>query len=247
MQESHEEEPSMKPALKTIAAILILWLASTSPVCAQEDSRHQRSISVSGTAEVQVLPDEAVLTLAIDSTDKDLSVAKTQNDSRVRKLITLAKDAGVEAKHIQTSALTMAPEYSEEKIPKFLGFKVSQTLVVELMDLSKYDALMTNVLRAGVNRVDGLQFVVSEPRKYRDEARSKALTAAREKAVAMAAVLGQTIGKPVEINEGDDFASTYSQSNEYVPARARRQQEEAAVASGQVSIRASVRVTFQLE
>lgn len=240
----------MKSILKTFAAVLVLWLASTSYVCAQEDIRHLRSISVSGTAEVLVPPDEALLTVAVDSKDRDLSVAKSQNDGRVRKLIALAKDAGVEEKHIQTSALTMEPEYSEEKIPKFLDFKVSQTLVVELLDLSKYDSLMTDVLRAGVNRVDGLQFIVAEPRKYRDEARSKALTAAHEKAVAMAATLGQTLGKPLEINESDEFGSTYPQANAYVQARGLAlgpQQEEAAVASGQVSIRASVRVAFQLE
>lgn len=241
----------MKSSLKTIAAVLILWLATASFVCAQEDTRRPRSISVSGTAEVQVPPDEVLLTLAIDSTDKDLSVAKSQNDGRVRKLIALAKRAGVEEKHIQTSALTMEPEYSEEKIPKFLDFKVSQTLIVELLDLSKYDALMTDVLRAGVNRVDGLQFIVAEPRKYRDEARSKALTAAHEKAVAMAAALGQTIGKPLEVSEGDDLEPRFSQANGYVQARGGLalgpQQEEATVASGQVAIRASVRVTFKLE
>jgi uncharacterized protein YggE len=240
----------MKSILKTVAAVLVLWLTSTSFVCAQEDSRRPRSISVSGTAEVQVPPDEAFLTLAIDSTDKDLAVAKTQNDGRVKKLIALAKHAGVEEKHIQTSTLTMEPEYSEEKIPKFLDFKVSQTLVVELMDLSKYDALMTDVLRAGVNRVDGLQFIVAEPRKYRDEARSKALTAAHEKAIAMAATLGQTIGKPLEINEGDDLGPIFGRANTNVQASAFAlgpQREEATVASGQVAIRASVRVTFQLE
>jgi hypothetical protein len=241
----------MKSVLKTVATVLIFWLVSSPFVCAQEDSRRPRSISVSGTAEVQAPPDEALLTLAIDSTDKDLSVAKTQNDGRVRKLIALAKHAGVEEKHIQTSALTMEPQYSEEKVPKFLDFKVSQTLVVELLDLSKYDALMTDVLRAGVNRVDGLQFIVAEPRKYRDEARSKALAAAHEKAVAMAAALGQTIGKPLDINEGDDYQPIFGQANGYVQARGGLafgpQQEEATVASGQVAIRASVRVTFQLE
>lgn len=240
----------MTSILKTIAAVLILSLASESFACAQEDSRRPRSISVSGTAEVQVPPDEVLLTLAIDSTDKDLSVAKTQNDGRVRKLIALAKHAGVEEKHVQTSALTMEPEYSEEKIPKFLDFKVSQTLVVELLDLSKYDTLMTDVLRAGVNRVDGLQFIVAEPRKFRDGARSKALTAAHEKAVAMAAVLGQTIGKPLEINEVDNLEPISGGANAYVQARGFAlgpQQEQATVASGQVSIRASIRVTFQLE
>ena len=238
----------MKQILKTVAAMFMFCIPFVS-IAAPQDAAHPRSISVSGTAEVQVQPDEAVLTLAIDSRDRELAIAKTQNDRRVRKLIGLAKEAGVEEKHIQTSELTMAAEHSEEKIPKFLGFKVSQTLVVELTDLSKYDTLMIKVLQAGVNRVDSLRFMVADPRKYKDEARSKALRAAREKAAAMAAELGQTIGKPLQVNEGPDFNSMCGGANVFagygmmLPPR----EDESAIASGQVHIRASVGVTFQLE
>ena len=42
-----------------------------------------------------------------------------------RKVFGLARDAGVEAKDIETSTLRMGADYSEEKVPKFLGYEVS--------------------------------------------------------------------------------------------------------------------------
>jgi hypothetical protein len=144
----------------------------------------------------RVVPDEVALTLGVDSRDKDLSVAKADHDQRMKKLLGLARSAGVDAKNIQTSALTMGPKYSEDKTPKLLGYNVSQVFTVTLKDLSKYEDLMTSFLKAGVNRVDGINFVVAEPRKYKDEARLDAINAAHEKSSAMASQLGQAIGKP---------------------------------------------------
>ena len=219
---------------------------------AQDSFNHPRIISVVGTAEIKVVPDEVALTLGVDSRDKDLGVAKADNDQRMKKLLGLAHSAGVDAKNIQTSALTMDPEYSEDKTPKLLGYNVSQVFTVTLKDLSKYEDLMTSFLKAGVNRVDGIDFIVSEPRKYKDEARLEAVNAAREKASAMASQLGQSIGKPWEITEESthDYGVLGGMNANFLASDKRgrmAEQNESTLAGGQVTIRASVRVSFQLE
>ena len=56
----------------------------------------------------------------------------------------------------------------------------------------------------GVNRVDGIDFLVADRRKYGEDARLKAVRAAREKANKMAAALGQSLGKPWELTEEAD-------------------------------------------
>jgi uncharacterized protein YggE len=233
----------------TVLSAFSLFFFFTPPALAQDFLPRPRLISVTGTAEVNVAPDEAILSLGVESRDKDLSVAKAQHDSRVKKLLAEVRKAGVEEKNIQTSTLQMRPEYSEEKIPKFLAYEVSQTIQVTLKDLSKYENLITKLLEAGVNRVDSVEFLVAEPRKYKDDARAKAIRADREKATAMAAELGQTIGKPWDISE-DSFNGVFAQANSFQNNYSydrSRAAEESTVAPGQVSIRASVRVSFQLE
>jgi uncharacterized protein YggE len=107
---------------------------------------------------------------------------------------------------------------------------------------------MTKLLEAGTNRVNGVYFGISETRKYRDEARSKAIHAAKEKAVAMAADLGQTVGKPLEISEESGWNAYQYSANAFIPEKkARAEGEESTVAPGEVTIRASVKVSFQLE
>ena len=119
---------------------------------------------------------------------------------------------------------------------------------ITLMDISKYEQLMTKLLEAGVNRLSSIDFGIRETRKLRDEARLKAIRAAKEKAAAMAAELGQTLGKPAEISEQSGWnafqatanSSGYSNNPSF-------EAEESTVAPGEVTIRASVRVSFQLE
>jgi len=237
-----------------VAAILFSGMLVPVGV-AQESCMHPRIISVTGTAEIKVPPDEAQLTLGIDSHDKDLVVAKTSNDQRIKKVIALVHKAGVEAKNIQTSALTMGPEYTDERIPKLLGYRVSQTVVITLTDLSKYEDLMTGLLKAGVNRVDGVDFLVADPRKYREDARLKAVRAAREKATKMAAELGQSLGKPWELTEGPEPEwAAYSAGHPYANLSVQQrsyagspEEEASTIAGGEVTIRSTVRVSFQLE
>lgn len=240
----------------TVLSAFALFFLFPPPALTQDFLPRPRLISVTGTAEVNVPPDEVVLSLGVESRDKDLSIAKSQHDRRVKKLLAEAHSAGVEEKNIHTSALQMRPEYSEEKVPRFLAYEVSQTIQVTLKDLSKYESLITKLLEAGVNRVDSVEFLVAEPRKYKDEARAKAIRAAREKATAMAAELGQTIGKPWDISE-DSFNGVFAPTNSFQNSSSYVQNsfsydrsaatQESTVAPGEVSIRASVRVSFQLE
>jgi len=130
-----------------------------------------------------------------------------------------------------------------------LAYQVSQTVIVTLTDLAKYEDLMTNYLKAGVNRVDGINFFVADPTKYREEVRLQALRAAREKAKAMAGELGQSVGKPWEISEEstnacfNGLAPNYLAYDRKLPMRL----DGSTVAGGETVIQASVQVRFLLE
>ena len=113
---------------------------------------------------------------------------------------------------------------------------------------------MTESLRAGANQVYGINFRVAEPAKYKEEARLKAIRAARDKATTMAAELGQKLGKPsTVVEEADSDVRSFSQfgtntQNIYERVTAAPfQTEEPTIAGGTVTIHASIRITFQLE
>jgi uncharacterized protein YggE len=241
----------MKSTLTAVCITIACFIVSAQFTVGQDSCLHPRLISVSGTAETNVAPDEVILTVDVEGRDKDLAIAKSQHDRRVKKIIAETRNAGVEPKYIQTSSIQMNPSYSEEKVPRFLAYEITQTIQVTLKDLSKYESLVTKLIEGGVNRIDRVEFQVADSRKYKDETRLKAIRAAKEKATAMAAELGQTIGKPWEINEEIEN-SMYSYANTRVSGGGgvdyrSPTQSEPTVAPGQVSIRSSVRVSFQLE
>jgi uncharacterized protein len=244
----------MTAKMASAFALLIFSLSIVPSIFAQENCIRPREITVNGTSEIKVPPDEVILALGVESRDKDLAVAKANNDTVVKKVLALAHSAGVEPKNIKTSALNMGPNYSEERIPKLFGYQVSQTISVTLTDVSKYENLMTESLRAGANQVYGITFRVAEPAKYKEEARLKAIRAAREKATSMAAELGEKLAKPLNVVEEGSSDFPYQGR---LPANVQNSMDlatpeqgigaEPTVAEGVVTIRATVRITFQLE
>jgi len=159
-------------------------------------------ISVSGEAEVRIMPDEVILRLGIETSDKNLAKAKQQNDQIVAKVLNVAKQYGITPAHIQTDYLNIEPRYNSSYTQRdFVGYFVRQTVVITLRDLTKFEGLLSALLGSGVSHVHSIDFRTTELRTYRDEARELALQAAREKATAMAAALDQKIGEPRSIHE----------------------------------------------
>ena len=237
----------MKWNLLPVCCVLLVLFAV--PASSQNCCPQPRLITVTGTSEINIAPDEVILNPGVVSRDKDLATAKAQHDTRVKKIITDARNAGLEAKDIQTNALRMTADYSEEKVPRFLGYEVTQSVELTLKDLSKYESLTSKLLQDGLNRIDSVEFEVAETRKYKDEARLKAIRAAREKATAMAAELGQSIGKPWTIIENAANANYYlaNANTSLFGYNSGRASEESTVAPGEVTVRASVNVSFELQ
>ena len=251
----------MDKMLKAGVPLVLTVLLLCSSLGAKERSQ-PRLITTTGEAEVRVAPDEVVLTLGVETKDKDLAVAKGQNDELVKKVLAVAKEQGIASKYIQTDYINIEPRYDQGRYVEkdFLGYFVQKTVVFALKDVSKFEDVLSDVLKAGANYVHGIQFRTTELRKYRDQARALAIKAAREKAEALAGELGQKVGKPRAIQEGwSRWGCWYNSGgwgsrwggqmaqNVIQDAGGRPSSEEGAVALGQITVSASITVTFEME
>jgi len=217
-----------------------------------------RKITVSGSAEVLVVPDEVVLTLGVETWDKQLAVARKANDEIIQRVIKLAKDLGIEEKYIQTDYVNIEPRYQDSYTQKdFIGYFVRKNIVVTLKDIAKFEDLYAQVLEAGVNYVHGVEFRTSELRKNRDQARALAIQAAKEKAIALAGEMDMKVGEPLSIQEDyNRWWSGYSSwwgsygsgmyQNVVQNAGGTTPEEVSTIAPGQISVTASVTVEFEL-
>jgi uncharacterized protein len=258
----------MKHQLSILALAFVAFLATVTlgvaPAAAQTESPQDRAaprlVTVTGEAVVNVVPDEVVLTLGVESSDKQLRRAKSLNDERVKQVLAAAEKLGIPAKDIQTDHISIEPRYRDSYEQRdFIGYFVRQTIVITLKDVSQFEDLLTDVLDAGANYVHGIQFRTTELRKHKDAARALAINAAREKAVALAQELDQKVGKPYAIREDQEgWGSGYNSwwgsagglgmtQNVVQNAGNTGMEMDGALAPGQIGVTARVTVSFELE
>ncbi len=238
-----------------LLAICVLTFVGATPLRAADPTTHG-TINVTGDAEIKVAPDEVMLILGVETGDKNMQVAKNQNDERVKRVIAMTKDFGIDPKYVQTNQIQIEPRY-EGSYSKynFIGYFIYKTIVITLKDVDKFEGVYAAALVAGVTHVEGIQFRTTELRKYRDQARALAIKAAQEKATAMAGELGQKIGEPQSIRE--DYSGWWSSyttrwgnsmtQNVIQNAGGSAPSQEGTFAPGQISVSARVSVSFGLQ
>jgi uncharacterized protein len=181
----------------------------------QEDSASQsktRVLSITGSADVMVIPDEAIFNLAVETTNMKIMDAKAENDISIKKIRAITKELKIEDEDVKTDYISVTPKYTYTSNGEniFNGYIIHRGLIITLKDLTKFDELFTRILDAGANYVQNVQFTTTHLREHKDEARALAIKAAKEKAVALAKELGQTIGKANMIQEMQEDTYYYS-------------------------------------
>lgn len=230
-------------------ALALLVLLSALPLAAQERTR---TISVSGEAEILVIPDEVILQLAVETRDRDLTTATDDNQAAIDAVAAVAMRYGVPAQRIQTERIDLRPEYTSRRrddgmtVQVLYEYQATRSINVTLRDLDVFDDLLRDAIAAGANRVNGVEYRTTDLRTHRDNARNQAIDAAKEKAEALAGRLDQSIGKPITISE-NGFASSFGRVS-YSQNVISEATSGAGISTspGQISIRASVSVVFEL-
>jgi uncharacterized protein YggE len=226
-----------------VAAFLLLALAA--PAIA-DDKPEPRLITVTGEAEVLVVPDEVVFDLTVQILNKDLRTAKAQTDERLKKLIELTRKYNVAPKDVQTDYIKLEPRYrGNDESRLFIGYSVRKDLVFTLRDVSRAEEALSEVMEAGITRINSVRFQTSQMRKYRDQARALAIRAAQEKATALTAEIGQKIGKAYSIEEDAPGGVSFSQ-NRMASSGDDAADSEGTLSLGQIKVTARVTVRFEL-
>jgi len=245
-------------AIASTALLAVLLLSAWTDN--QPSSQEPRRITITGEAEVRVVPDEVILTLGVETWDKNLNLAKSRNDEIVKRVLALAGQYGIQPEHVQTDYLGVEPRYRDGYYEErdFIGYFVHKTVVITLRDLSRFEDLLSDALEAGVNYVHGIDFRTTELRQHRDQARVLAIKAAKEKAVALAGELGQKVGDPLTIQEDQSgWWSSYGAwwgtrwgagmtQNVIQEVGGASALADSSVAPGQIDITARVTVSFEL-
>jgi uncharacterized protein YggE len=83
------------------------------------------------------------------------------------------------------------------------GYRINNTILVNLRDVGKVGTVLAAALSAGANEVVDVQFKTTQLRQYRDQARDLAMKAAQEKARDLAGAANAQPGCVLNIDENE--------------------------------------------
>jgi len=182
--------------MKKIA--LLLFTMFTVLVQAQE-FKQIPMVNVSGEGKVKVVPDQVSISISVESKGTVAADVKKENDTKIDAVLKFIKKSNIAAADYQTQRVSLNPNYDYEK--KKHNYIATQTVVVLLRDLSKYDVLMDGLVDTGINRIDNVEFKSSRILELQSEARKLAIKDAKAKAEDFVSALGQKIGKAVVVSD----------------------------------------------
>ena len=197
-------------------------------------------LTVTGDASVAVAPDTAVIRIGVTSSAKTAREASEGNARQATAVLAAIKDSGIGDRDVQTSRLSLQPQYDPNKsgTARLLGFQVTNQLTVKFHDIDKLPNFLDRVIAAGANEMSGIEFIVSEQSKLLDRARDDAVADARRKAELYAKAAGVKVGQVMAIVEEGSSP----------PVRPMQAMRAAGVpvAPGEQTLRASVTLTYAI-
>lgn len=189
-----------------VAAVLIGAGFMSVGYADEGNARYHRppSIQVSGLGRVLARPDKADITLAVDAQAKTAKAAREQAAVAMKSLIKAVEEIGIEDKDIQTSYVSLQPDYDATG-NKIVRYHLNNQVVVCVRDIDKAGAVVDAAVQAGgdATRVQGLSFAVDNSTEALAQARTKAYDDARKKAEQYAKLAGVSLGKVLHITEGE--------------------------------------------
>ncbi len=245
---------------------IFLFMVLTVSSCFAQFAGQTHAIEVTGDAAVRVVPDEVRVLFGVESRQKDIGTAISQNNSTVKQVLAAIHGVGVDPTDVQTDYFHVSIVYMQNQPSVIDYYVVTKQIEVILKKVSKFEDLLNAGLHAGANHLDGAEFRTTELRKYRDEARALAAKAAVEKAEGLAQAAGMKVGKPLSLSSysyGGGSSYTFccgyggypyygygssSQAQnvvQNVPGKSDGD-SQTTVSLGKVSVTASVTMTFQI-
>lgn len=246
----------MKRLLLTVTTALLLTpVAAHAHILGGDRSAETTGtgvIHVTASASADVEPDRATVNAGVQSQAKTAREAMAMNSAQMQSVYDALEDAGVNRRDIATSYLNLNPQYNYEVRrvggqPELTGYQVSNQVTVTTTDIDRVGDLIDAMLEAGVNTINGVNFMVKDQEAAKNKARREAIAKARDKAEDMAEAAGVELGRLLVLTEG---AAPGRFHDEIIVTGARVAAELSAappLAPGQREISSTVTLSFAID
>jgi len=169
-------------------------------------------IMTSAQGEAQYTPDRAYIDVGVQTRAKTAQEAGAENARKQQAVIAAVEALGIPKERISTTNYNVYPEQQYnpqqgDKEPRIVGYNVTNTVRVDIHDITKVGSVIDAALAKGANNVSSLDFYASNQDSTRRDALAAAVERARGDAEALARGAGGKLGELVELSSAQASAA----------------------------------------
>ena len=202
-------------------------------------------LTISAEGRSEAAPDMASVALGVTTRGANAAAALAANAQRMDALMRALRGAGVAERDIQTSNVSVSPQYAYEEgeAPRVTGYEANNTVNAKVRNLDNLGRTIDAAVGAGGNTVNGVSFAHQNPDEQLDAARRDAAAGARRRADLYAAAFGLRVERVIAISESGGYAPPMPMMYE---ARMAADAAATPIAPGELTTSVSVNVTYEL-
>ena len=203
-------------------------------------------LDVSATGEVTRVPDVAVISAGVVSRSTTATAALADAADRMARVLAALKRAGVQDRDVQTSNVSLNPEYRypANESPQLVGYTATNTVTVRFRDIRNSGKILDALVAQGANQINGPSLTIDKPEAALDEARANAIAIGRARAELYARSLGLRVARVVSVSESGGYVVPPSPP---VPMMARMEAASTKIEPGEQKLQVALTMTFELQ
>ncbi len=240
--------------LSMIAGMMVLsvLLAACTITVQQPAAEKQDVITVTGTSQFKVAPNEATVYLQVETNATTAKEAQDQNSRIMDAMQNALLRAGLDSRDMESMYYNVYPntywDYEKNRQVE-AGYKVSHSLKITTEDINKVGTYIQVGVDAGATGVNSISFELGKDaeKDAKNEALKRAVEDAKSKAQALAEGIDKRLGKVVSVTINEYYAYPVMRGAVAMAESAGGKAVPPPISPQELDVSASVQVVFAIE
>lgn len=202
--------------LVALIGTMSMWADGEKSINVYTNADNDKTLSVSGSADKKVMPDEGYVNFTIETIDLLAKEAQNKN-AEIWDTLKLELDKKTYLKY-ETSNYSIYPDQKwnkNTKIYELVGYKVKHSIMVTLSDTAKLGEIVDLLVGFGVNDIDSISFGLKNETQetIKDDLWAVAFKDAKDEAETVAKAAGAELTKlpkSIQINSYNYYPQYYT-------------------------------------
>jgi uncharacterized protein YggE len=228
----------------------VIFICSLASAFAQTIIPVQKKISVTGTAEMEIVPDEIYFRIVLKEYLKDKNkVSMDKLEKELNQAVAAADIAKEDFTVEQVSGLSWSRKRKTDA-----ELYNSKSYIIKVSEPAKMDQILDNINAESVYSVEIRNYSHSKITEYKKQLKIEAIKVAKAKATYLLEAIDEKIGGAIEINEYDNavfsqpmYKTVYAQTANYSFSNSGNSESESDIGFQKIKLQFQINATFAIQ